>query len=111
MGDLIMQKMQHENGTTSISLRQLTTVPSLELAKQVFVQRKVPAFPDWFGNSVVCSLCENHRIIVKCGIVRNDRVVHKLVSEGLLFDKAFKILGYRGGYLTDLCATADAWLN
>ena len=27
----------------------------------------------------------------KCGIVQNDRVVHKLVSEGLLSDKAFKI--------------------
>ena len=34
---------------------------------------------------------KNHRIIEKCGIVQNGRVVHKLVKEGLLSDKAFKI--------------------
>lgn len=51
----------------------------------------VPAFPNWFGNSVVCPLCENYRIIEKCGIVKNGRVVHKLVRQGLLSDKAFQI--------------------
>ena len=33
--------MQHENSMTRVSLRQLTTVPSLEFAKQVFMQRKI----------------------------------------------------------------------
>ena len=51
----------------------------------------VPAFPNWFSNSVVCALCENDRALEKCGIVQNGRVVHKLVREGLLSDKAFKI--------------------
>jgi len=53
--------------------------------------RLVPAFPNWFSSSVVCSLWQTQECLEKCGIVRNATVIHKSVSEGLHNDKGFKI--------------------
>ena len=53
--------------------------------------RLVPAFLDWFGKSVVCSLWQTQGCLEKCGIVRGERVIHTLVSKGLHSEKALKL--------------------